>query len=60
MTGLPYTFFTTNVNNSRPDVYINNNLEIKSSNLCTEILEVSNDNYSFVCDIAAMNAEKIR
>jgi ribonucleoside-diphosphate reductase alpha chain len=56
MTGLPYTFFKDNVNEAKPDVYKDNNLEIKSSNLCTEILEVSDEKYSFVCDIAAMNA----
>lgn len=59
MTGLPYIFFKDNVNKNIPDVYVDNNLTVKSSNLCTEILEVSNDDYSFVCDIAAMNAEKL-
>ena len=56
LTGLPYIFFKDNVNNAKPDVYKNNDFTIKSSNLCTEILEVSDDKYSFVCDIAAMNA----
>lgn len=59
MTGLPYIFFKENVNENKPDVYKDKNLEIKSSNLCTEILEVSDEKYSFVCDIAAMNALKI-
>ena len=59
MTGLPYIFFKDNVNDNRNDVYIDNGFEIKSSNLCTEILEVSNEEYSFVCDIAAMNAVKM-
>ena len=58
-TGLPYIFFKDNVNRAAPDVYQNKGFEIKSSNLCTEILEVSNEEYSFVCDIAAMNAEMI-
>lgn len=58
-TGMPYIFFTDNVNATKPDVYKDNNLKINSSNLCTEILEVSNDDYSFVCDIAAMNAMMI-
>ena len=56
LTGLPYIFFKDNVNNAKPDVYKDNDFTIKSSNLCTEILEVSDDKYSFVCDIAAMNA----
>lgn len=56
LTGLPYIFFKDNVNNAKPDVYKDNDFTIKSSNLCTEILEVSDEKYSFVCDIAAMNA----
>ena len=59
MTGLPYLFFTDNVNRAKPDTYVELDLTINSSNLCTEILEVSNEKYSFVCDIAAMNATKI-
>lgn len=59
MTGLPYIFFKDNVNENKPDVYKDKGLEIKSSNLCTEILEVSDEKYSFVCDIAAMNALKM-
>ncbi len=58
-TGLPYIFFTDNVNEAKSDVYKKFDLSIEASNLCTEILEVSDDDYSFVCDIAAMNAEMI-
>ena len=59
MTGLPYIFFKDNVNENKPDVYKDKDLDIRSSNLCTEILEVSDEKYSFVCDIAAMNALKL-
>ena len=32
--GLPYIFFTDNVNNNKPDVYKEKNMMINSSNLC--------------------------
>lgn len=57
-TGMPYIFFTDNVNNIdgyASDVYKKHNLKVNGSNLCSEITEVSNDRYSFLCDLAAMN-----
>lgn len=62
--GLPYIFFTDNVNNgeSTPNWYgykqTNPDLHIKASNLCTEICEPSNDRESFVCCVASMNLAK--
>lgn len=58
-TGQPYIFFSDNVRKARPDVYVDRGLEIESSNLCTEIMEHSDaENYSFCCDLAAMNLAK--
>lgn len=54
-TGFPYIMFKDNVNNNRPDIYNELNLNINNSNLCTEIL-LSNDHFNtFVCCIGAMN-----
>lgn len=55
-TGLPYIFFTDNVNNgeSTPEVYKNNNL-IKASNMCAEIFLESSQTESFVCDLLSIN-----
>lgn len=54
-TGYPYIFFTDNVNKNKPDVYKNLNYRINASNLCSEICLPSNEEESFVCDLASQN-----
>lgn len=54
-TGIPYILFTDNVNNARPDVYRDKNLEVLASNLCAEIALPSNKELSFVCCLSSMN-----
>ncbi len=53
--GYPYIFFTDTVNRETVDVYKDKNLKIHASNLCSEILLPSNENWSFVCDLSSMN-----
>lgn len=59
--GLPYMFFMDNANGhiSTPKWYGynsgNKNHYIKASNLCTEIMLPSNDNWTFVCDLLSLN-----
>lgn len=53
--GLPYIFFTDNVNNNKPQVYKDKDLQIYNSNLCTEICEPISKDESFVCCILSMN-----
>ena len=53
--GLPYIFFTDNVNRNKPAIYKHLNLKINSSNLCSEIALPSTDDESFVCCLASMN-----
>ena len=53
--GYPYIFFRDNANNGAPEVYKENNHEIYASNLCTEIMLPSNDNWSFVCVLSSLN-----
>lgn len=55
-TGYPYIFFTDNVNNHRPQWYKDNDMEIKHSQLCAEIMEYTDDQKSFVCCLSSMNA----
>lgn len=55
--GLPYIFFTDNVNKNKPEIYKELGLKILSSNLCTEILTPSTENESFVCCLSSMNLE---
>lgn len=55
--GLPYIFFTDNVNRNKPQVYKDLNLSIKSSNLCSEIMLPSTFDESFICCLSSMNIE---
>lgn len=57
-TGYPYALFTDNANKGRPQVYKDLGLEIKSSNLCNEIMLPSTDDESFVCVLSSMNLTK--
>ncbi|MCT8580506.1 ribonucleoside-diphosphate reductase subunit alpha [Glaesserella parasuis] len=54
-TGIPYLFFKDNANAGRPDVYIDKNMTVHASNLCTEIMLPSNNEESFVCCLSSMN-----
>jgi ribonucleoside-diphosphate reductase, alpha chain len=53
--GYPYIFFSDNANNGAVDVYKENDHRIYASNLCTEIMLPSNDNWSFVCVLSSIN-----
>ncbi|MCB0465835.1 MAG: ribonucleoside-diphosphate reductase subunit alpha [Aequorivita sp.] len=53
--GYPYIFFKDNANNFAADVYKDKNLPIYASNLCTEIMLPSNENWSFVCVLSSVN-----
>lgn len=55
--GLPYLFFTDNVNNGKPEIYKKLNLQINGSNLCSEIALPSTETESFVCCLGSMNLE---
>ncbi len=53
--GYPYIFFKDHANNGAADVYRNENHTIYASNLCTEIMLPSNDEWSFVCVLSSVN-----
>ncbi len=53
--GYPYILFRDNVNNNAADVYKDKKLEIYASNLCTEIMLPSNEEWSFVCCLSSIN-----
>ncbi|RYY54072.1 MAG: ribonucleoside-diphosphate reductase subunit alpha [Chitinophagaceae bacterium] len=55
--GLPYIFFTDNVNRNKPQVYKDHNLTIHASNLCSEIMLPSTEDESFICCLSSMNLE---
>ncbi|RNC89497.1 MAG: ribonucleoside-diphosphate reductase subunit alpha [Allomuricauda sp.] len=53
--GYPYVFFSDNANNGAADVFRDKQHQIYASNLCTEIMLPSNDNWSFVCVLSSIN-----
>lgn len=55
--GLPYIFFTDNVNRNKPQVYKDKGMQINSSNLCSEIMLPSSFDESFICCLSSMNIE---
>ncbi|WP_121665862.1 ribonucleoside-diphosphate reductase subunit alpha [Mesonia aquimarina] len=55
--GLPYIFFSDNVNRNKPQVYKDLNMQINASNLCSEIMLPSNEEESFICCLSSMNLE---
>ncbi|HEY4877142.1 MAG TPA: ribonucleoside-diphosphate reductase subunit alpha [Puia sp.] len=57
-TGEPYLFFTDNVNSANPKCYADNNLSVKTSNICTEIFLHTDPDHSFVCCLSSLNLVK--
>lgn len=55
--GLPYIFFTDNVNRNKPQVYKDHKLMVNASNLCSEIMLPSTTDESFICCLLSMNLE---
>ena len=53
--GYPYIFFTDNANEGTVDVYKDKDHPIYASNLCTEIMLPSDENWSFVCVLSSIN-----
>lgn len=54
--GFPYILFEDNCNDARPQVYIDNNMELKTSNICTEIIEYCDNEKEFACCLLSLNA----
>lgn len=54
-TGEPYLFFTDNVNNQSPQCYKENNLAVKTSNICTEVMLYTDSEHTFVCCLSSLN-----
>lgn len=55
--GLPYIFFSDNVNRNKPQVYKDAGLTVNASNLCSEIMLPSTADESFICCLSSMNLE---
>jgi len=55
--GLPYIFFSDNINRNKPQVYKDLNMRVYGSNLCSEIMLPSSEDESFICCLSSMNLE---
>jgi ribonucleoside-diphosphate reductase alpha chain len=53
--GYPYVFFSDNANDGTVDVYKDKDQRIYASNLCTEIMLPSSQDWSFVCVLSSIN-----
>lgn len=60
ITGKGYFSFIDRINANRPAAYINNNLTVKSSNLCDEITLFADEEHTFTCVLSSMNVAKYR
>lgn len=53
--GYPYVMFSDNANNGTVDVYKDKDLKIVASNMCSEIMLPSKEDWSFVCCLSSIN-----
>ena len=53
--GYPYILFSDNANNQTVDVYKDKGLRIHASNMCSEIMLPSKEDWSFVCCLSSIN-----
>ena len=60
ITGRGYLVKIDEINRRRPETYKANNLDVKASNLCSEITLHSSEEYSFSCILSNMNLAKYR
>ena len=57
-TGKGYFFFVDKVNDQNPQMYKDQNLTVKASNLCTEITLHSDEFHTFTCVLSSMNLSR--
>lgn len=55
ITGKGYFFFTDKVNDKRPKGYVDNELFVHASNLCTEITLYADLDHTFTCVLSSIN-----
>ena len=53
--GQPFIFYEGNANKQNPLAYVNNNLKVSMTNICTEIMLYTDPQHSFVCCLSSMN-----
>ena len=58
LTGKGYFFFVDKVNRANPTAYKVHGLDVKASNLCTEIMLHSSETETFTCVLSSLNLAK--
>jgi len=58
VTGKGYFFFVDKANAKRPRMYVDKNLFINNSQLCSEIMLFNDDEHTYTCVLSSMNAAK--
>ena len=53
--GSGYQFFVDKAKRQRPQAYVNNNLDVKASQLCTEITLFSDQQHTYTCVLGSEN-----
>lgn len=56
--GKGYFWFMDKVNRARPKVYVDRNIYVRHSNLCTEIALMSDKDHTFSCVLSSVNVSK--
>lgn len=56
VTGKGYFLFVDRVNRASPECYKKRKLDVKASNLCSEVMLHSDKNHTFTCVLSSMNA----
>jgi len=55
--GAPFILFVDTVNQNRPDLYVQDDKFVFTSNLCSEITLHTNPNYDAICVLSSINLE---
>jgi ribonucleoside-diphosphate reductase alpha chain len=55
LSGKGYFIFLDKVNSNRPQSYVDNNLYVRASNLCSEVLLFSDKDHTYTCVLSSMN-----
>lgn len=58
VTGKGYFFFVDKTNRLNPRPYLDKNLTVKSSNLCSEIVLYSDEEHTYTCVLSSLNLAK--
>ena len=58
LTGKGYLFMTDKVNRMNPQMYKDLGLEVKASQLCSEVMLYSDEDHTYTCVLSSMNASK--